>query len=167
MSVWRRTLICLVYRGRICLNLKETDAIYVWWRFCLIMSCFAKTFSRLWYDHCTRIYGGTGISEGWFTHIIFNDSPNTGILLLWGNINELFRVWNVRVSRFISFLMVPVFPFKNSFWLYKISWEGNGNPLHYSCLENPIDDGAWWAIVYGVAQSRTRLKQLSSSSIQN
>ena len=41
---------------------------------------------------------------------------------------------------------------------------GNGNPLQCSCLENPKDDGAWWAAVYGVAQSRTRLKQLSSSS---
>ena len=42
--------------------------------------------------------------------------------------------------------------------------EGNGNPLQYSCLENPRDSGAWWAAVYGVAQSRTRLKWLSSSS---
>ena len=40
--------------------------------------------------------------------------------------------------------------------------EGNGNPLQYSCLENPRDGGAWWAAVYGVAQSRTRLKRLSS-----
>ena len=36
--------------------------------------------------------------------------------------------------------------------------EGNGNPLECSCLENPRDGGAWWASVYGVAQSRTRLK---------
>ena len=42
--------------------------------------------------------------------------------------------------------------------------EGNGNPLQYSCLENPRDRGAYRAAVYGVAQSRTRLKQLSSSS---
>ena len=42
--------------------------------------------------------------------------------------------------------------------------EGNGNPLQCSCLENPGDGGAWWAAVYGVAQSRTRLKQLSSCS---
>ena len=41
---------------------------------------------------------------------------------------------------------------------------GNGNPLQCSCLENPRDWGAWWAAVYGVAQSRTRLKRLSSSS---
>ena len=43
--------------------------------------------------------------------------------------------------------------------------EGNGNPLQCSCLENPRDWGAWWAAVYGVAQSWTRLKRLSSSSI--
>ena len=42
--------------------------------------------------------------------------------------------------------------------------QGNGNPLQCSCLENPRDRGAWWAAVYGVVQSGTRLKQLSSSS---
>ena len=42
--------------------------------------------------------------------------------------------------------------------------EENGNPLQCSCLENPRDGGAWWASVYGVAQSRTRLKWLSCSS---
>ena len=42
--------------------------------------------------------------------------------------------------------------------------EGNGNPLQHSCLENPTDGGAWWAAVYGVARSWTRLKRLSSSS---
>ena len=42
--------------------------------------------------------------------------------------------------------------------------EGNGNPLQCSCLENPREWGAWWAAVYGVTQSRTRLKRLSSSS---
>ena len=42
--------------------------------------------------------------------------------------------------------------------------EGNGNPLQCSCLENPRDGGAWWAAIYGVTESRTRLKQLSSSS---
>ena len=42
--------------------------------------------------------------------------------------------------------------------------EENGNPLQCSCLENPRDGGAWWAAVYGVAQSQTRLKRLSSSS---
>ena len=51
-------------------------------------------------------------------------------------------------------------------WVTSLSriGEGNGNPLQCSCLENPRDGGAWWAAVYGVAQSRTRLKRLSSSS---
>ena len=42
--------------------------------------------------------------------------------------------------------------------------EGNGNPLQCSCLENPRDGWAWWAAVYGAAQSRTRLKRLSSGN---
>ena len=54
-------------------------------------------------------------------------------------------------------------------WLYfhfslSCPGEGNGNPLQCSCLENPRDGGAWWAAIYGVAQSRTRLTRLSSSS---
>ena len=35
--------------------------------------------------------------------------------------------------------------------------EGNGNPFQYSCLENPVDGGAWWAVVHGISQSQTRL----------
>ena len=45
--------------------------------------------------------------------------------------------------------------------------EGNGNPLQCSCLENPRDGGAWWAAVYGVAQSWTRLKWLSSRVVSS
>ena len=39
--------------------------------------------------------------------------------------------------------------------------EGNGNPLQYSCLENPMDGGAWWATVHGVAKSWTRLSDFT------
>ena len=39
---------------------------------------------------------------------------------------------------------------------------GHGNPLQYSCLENPMDRGAWWGIVHGVAKSQTQLKQFST-----
>ena len=46
-----------------------------------------------------------------------------------------------------------------------LSGEGSGTPLQYSCLEKPMDGGAWWAAVYGVAQSRTRLNRLSSSRV--
>ena len=51
-------------------------------------------------------------------------------------------------------------------WVTSLSCigEGNGNPLQCSCLENPRDGGAWWAAICGVAQSRTWLKRLSSSS---
>ena len=41
---------------------------------------------------------------------------------------------------------------------------GHSNPLQYSCLENPMNGGAWWAIVRGVTKSQTRLKQLSTST---
>ena len=42
---------------------------------------------------------------------------------------------------------------------------GQGNPLQYSCLENPMNRGAWWATVHGVTQSRTQLKRLSTRSV--
>ena len=55
----------------------------------------------------------------------------------------------------------------DTYWATSLSrsciGEGNGNPLQCSCLEDPRDGGAWWAAIYGVAQSRTRLKWLSSS----
>ena len=41
---------------------------------------------------------------------------------------------------------------------HMLAGEGNGNPLQYSCLQNPVDRGAWWAAVYGVTQSRKQLK---------
>ena len=39
--------------------------------------------------------------------------------------------------------------------------EGNGTPLQYSCMENPMDGGAWWAAIYGVTQSQTRLSDFT------
>ena len=51
-------------------------------------------------------------------------------------------------------------------WCSSCIGEGNGNPLQCSCLENPRDGRAWWAALYGVAQSRTRLKWLSSSTVE-
>ena len=44
--------------------------------------------------------------------------------------------------------------------------EGNGNPLQYSCLENPMDGGAWWATVRGVAKRRTRLSDSTLAASQ-
>ena len=52
-----------------------------------------------------------------------------------------------------------------SLWLFTfMHWRRKWQPTQYSCLENPRDGGAWWAAVYGVSQSQTRLKRLSSSS---
>ena len=67
---------------------------------------------------------------------------------------------------------------KYTYYVTKTNWiilvpisqrpgEGNGNPLQYSCLEDPMGGGAWWAAVYRVSQSRTQLKRLSSSSSSN
>ena len=54
----------------------------------------------------------------------------------------------------LSPLQASVFP--------SVRWElGNGNPLQYSCLENPMDGGAWWAAVHGVARSRTQLSNFT------
>ena len=46
-------------------------------------------------------------------------------------------------------------------WVRKTPWRRAWQLIQYSCLENPMDRGAWWSIVHGVAQSRTRLKRLS------
>ena len=53
-------------------------------------------------------------------------------------------------------------------WYSNVIGEGNGTPLQYSCLENPMDGGTWWATVHGVAKSQTQLKQLIiHASIRN
>ena len=63
---------------------------------------------------------------------------------------------------------VQSFTYLTDLYSSMLNWgEGNGNPLQYSCLENPRDRGAWWAAIYGVAQSGTWLKRLSSSSMLN
>ena len=46
-------------------------------------------------------------------------------------------------------------------WSGRCPGEGNGNPFQFTCLENSMNRGAWWAIVHGVTKSKTRLKQLS------
>ena len=68
-------------------------------------------------------------------------------------------LYSCPANRFIRTAVLDFFRF-----LIHVSGERNGNPLQYSNLENPVDRGAWWATVHGVAESRTRLKWLSSSS---
>ena len=79
-------------------------------------------------------------------------------------------IWNLRATRLFSAaksleIHASMFPFFSGIASGKEpACQGNGNPLQCSCLENPRDGGAWWAAIYGVAQSWTRLKWLSSSS---
>ena len=75
-----------------------------------------------------------------------------------GGAGRLQAMGSLRVS---GFTFTFTFHFHSSL---SCTGEGNGNPLQYSCLENPRGGGAWWAAVYGVAQSRTRLIGLSSNS---
>ena len=76
-----------------------------------------------------------------------------------------FGLW-LRFYFFFLSLHLKIFLAWNLFLAFSIvvPGEGNGSPLQCSCLENPRDRGAWWAAVYGVTQSRTWLKRLSSSS---
>ena len=54
---------------------------------------------------------------------------------------------------------------KNIVHVGKGDREGNGNPLHYSCLENPMDEGVWWATLHGVTKSQTRLSNFTFTFI--
>ena len=71
------------------------------------------------------------------------------------------RTWASLVAQRLKHL-----PAMQESWVRSLSWEdplaeGNGNPLQYSCLENPMGRGAWWAILHGVAKSRTRLSDFT------
>ena len=68
---------------------------------------------------------------------------------------------NVDMCEHLNWCKSIVKPFAQGYWL-RIG-EGNGTPLQYSCLENPMDRGAWWAAVHGVAKSRTRLSDFTFS----
>ena len=67
------------------------------------------------------------------------------------------------VKRFYNWPLLVMLGCDSLFWpaFIPLPGEGNGNPLEYSRLENPVDRGTWWAAVHGVTQSRTRLKRLS------
>ena len=69
--------------------------------------------------------------------------------------------WGRRMYCVLLMLWALIFFFFFNLW-YMFFGEGNGNPLQYSCLENPMDRGAWWATVHRVAKSWTWLKWLST-----
>ena len=69
---------------------------------------------------------------------------------------------------FLPFIfLLSVFTSAYYFFIEKYPGGGHGNPLHYACLENPMDRGAWWDTVHRVAKSRTQLKQLSTHAWWN
>ena len=136
---------------------------------------------------------GLGIySLGYKTHETYKNNWHPPILLVWRQkgTDILGKVWQFLIHSIIYWPTPVLLPGKSHGWrslvgcspwghkestmterlLFHFSLscigEGNGNPLQCSCLEDPRDGGAWWAAAYGVAQSRTRLKRLSSSSIQ-
>ena len=100
----------------------------------------------------------------WSTQCPF--SPCTLMLYKWKSLLPLFP----RKAEFLQVSMPLFWESDTTEWLHfhfslLCTGEGNGNPLQCSCLENPRDRRAWWAAIYGVAQSRTRLKWLSNSSM--
>ena len=70
---------------------------------------------------------------------------------------------NIKTQITLSIIFYMVFHFSKEMLSPQEEsfWEGNGNPLQYSCLENPIDRGAWWAAVHGVAKSRAKLSNFT------
>ena len=79
---------------------------------------------------------------------------------------RFFLYWLIITDYFSTSILAQFL--QNSLLQYS-SWseEGNGNPLQHSCLENPVDSGAWWADVHGVTQSLTQLKKLNMNAQQS
>ena len=71
------------------------------------------------------------------------------------------RVWTSLVAQKVKHLPAMWETWVQSLGGKRSPGEGNGNPLHYSCLENPTDGGAWWATVHGVAKSWTELSDFT------
>ena len=80
------------------------------------------------------------------------------------HVNCLPPLWSPTPNILFCLYLKMVFKVRDLTILVSDSGEGSGSPLQCSCLENPMDGGAWWAAVHGVAQSQTWLKWLSSSS---
>ena len=72
-----------------------------------------------------------------------------------------FGHWSRVISRLIVVIILQCIQIWNYYVVYLKYGEGTGTPLQYSCLENPMDGGAWWAAVHGVARSQTRLSNFT------
>ena len=99
------------------------------------------------------------LSSFTFIKRLFSSSSLSAIRLVIICISEVIDISPGNLDSSLCFIQPSV-----SHDVVCIMKEGNGNPLQCSCLENSRDGGAWWAAVYGVTQSQTQLKRLSSSS---
>ena len=87
------------------------------------------------------------------------------IFLVTYSVNTVRTVHGVLKARMLKRLAIPCSSGPVLSELSTMTGEGNGNPLQYSCPENPMDRGAWWATVHGVAMSQTGLKRLSRHAL--
>ena len=107
----------------------------------------------------------SSIEPGLAIHFTYNNLhvsiPFSHVILPLPSPTESKRLFNTSVSLLLSHIQGSHYHL-SKFHIYALVYcfggEGNGTPLWYSCLENPMDGGAWWAAVHGVTQSQTRLK---------
>ena len=158
-----RLLVSHFYRQRCC------QIIYVFFCCCC---CFKKIPRPCRMERVLATWEGGGVGSGPSTHCgltatLWTRSKMVLTSLQTGKIH-LSALESMQTPRPQSSEPHPIHLPKKSAFKIAPMWygEGNGNPLQYSCLENPRDGGAWRAAIYGVTQSRTRLKQLSSRSSQ-
>ena len=137
----------------IILECKKHSWIYMAWKLGFLIFDFLRV-----QCNCTQLLVNRNV-WGWVKWAIESTSEKSA---MWDII--IFQV--LYVSSFHKSKFTWNRDYNPSSFVYYCIWsgEGNGNPLQCSCLENPRDGGAWWAAVYGVAQSWTQLKRLSSSS---
>ena len=147
---------------------------------------WTRVFISFWYIHNSRIlapYGSSYTSyfeelivfQKWLCHFTYSNqqciedsdsSPSLSTLFIFFIIASLVGTlawkipWAEEPGRLQSMASLKSQTRLRDDFHFSLSCigEGNGNPLQCSCLENPRDGGAWWAAVYGVAQSRTPLK---------
>ena len=130
------------------------------WHIKLTITMSNKQITDTLYQHTTKCFGGFCFIQPRRTKAMATHSSTLAWKTSWmEEPGRLQSKGSLKVGRDLS-----NFTFTFHFPLSCIG-AGNGNPLQCSCLENPRDKGAWWASVYGVSQSRTRLKGLSSSRI--
>ena len=123
---------------------------------CLVQEITSKVMVLLFYrtiisfDSNPAFFFQLASLDGLYNHSFFNFS-----------LNQLHCPFGSIIKEFISIIIIlSVFSWHMFLFAWKSCWfgEGNGTPLQYSCLENPMDGGAWWAAVHGVAKSWTRLR---------